>query len=455
MTELENIDASSSKVSIKGTKARKKIALNPHVAKLEVSPTLATNLFVKEQRAKGIDMINFGLGESPFGAPFIVREALEHNSFRTSYLPPTGLEDLKTTVRDFYKHYFQYEFNSDRVIIGPGSKELIFDTMMALDCHWLFIAPSWVSYEAQVKLARRPFSKAHINADGGYRITEKILRKRFIEIDDSLGDKTLTMLINYPNNPTGLTLTKSEVQRIARFARNNEILILSDEIYALMTHKRFEQDHYTFGLEYPEGTIVTGGISKDRSLGGWRVGVAIIPEDQPLLLKAYNAIASETFSSVAEPIQRASLVAYDLNEEVHMHMDYSRQIHEMIGAVLYYRLDKAFSTPAPEGAFYLMPNMNHFRDELAEQEIYTGTELADAIIQKHQVAVIGGSAFGLRSDELAFRLAYIDYSGPAVISAFRNDPDKATADPMQFVEDYCPGIIEGVNRLNNFAHSLV
>ena len=130
----------------------------------------------------------------------------------------------------------------------------------------------------------------------------------------------LIILINYPNNPTGMSLNKTEVRKIADFAREKNILILSDEIYANVTHG--EKTHHSFYVEYPEGTIVTGGISKDRSMGGYRLGVGILPNNDNLI-NAYKAISSETYSSVAAPIQHAAITSFEINENISEHIDLS------------------------------------------------------------------------------------------------------------------------------------
>ena len=144
-----------------------------------------------------------------------------------------------------------------------------------------FISPSWVSYETQAKLIDRPFYRIYAKEENGYMVTFDDIKT---EYENSIIDtefNQLIILINYPNNPTGMSLNKTEVRKIADFAREKNILILSDEIYANVTHG--EKIHHSFYVEYPEGTIVTGGISKDRSMGGYRLGVGILPNNDCLL----------------------------------------------------------------------------------------------------------------------------------------------------------------------------
>jgi aspartate aminotransferase len=429
--------------------------LTQSIARLNTSATLSTNLFVKFQRSQGRDITNFGLGESPFGAPTILKDALARNVHHTSYLPTEGTFELREEIDKFYQHYFGFPATTDRIIIGPGSKELILNSMLALDSPWLFVSPSWVSYVSQAKILGKKAWITHTHSQSGYKITEKGLRKRFMSIDDELEGKTLAILLNYPNNPTGRTLKKNEVQKIARFARNNELIILSDEIYANITHPSFGDKHHSMGLEYPEGTIVTGGVSKDRSLGGWRFGVAILPEDQPNLVKAFKSIGSETYSCVSAPLQNAMITAYNCNEEVHQHITDSTLIHQIVGKLVYKGLQKGgYKVPKPEGAFYLMPSLNQYRSELNDNGVFTSKELAQRLIIDYNIAVIPGTSFGLRLEDLAFRIAYIDYDGPMVLKNFQNDRDKALGDPETFIQENCPSVQRGIGQLTDFVDDL-
>ncbi len=449
------------KVSIQDLPATTRVSapnfnLSPTVARMETSATLSTNIFVKHQRKIGADLTNFGLGESPFGAPNILVKALGENAHHASYLPTEGILELRENISKFYDYYFNYKVEPGRIVVGPGSKELIFLTMAALDSPWLLDSPSWVSYESQARILGRKTWRAYTSYKNEYRITEKDLRKKFMIIDDGLDGKTLAILLNYPNNPTGLTLKKSEVQKIAKFARNNEIIILSDEIYANVTHNSFGYKHHSMGLEYPEGTIVTGGISKDRSLGGWRLGVAIMPEDQPLLLKSFKSIGSETYSSVAAPLQHAAITAYNCNPEVNQHIVDSTMVHDIVGQFVHLGLmDAGFSTPRPEGAFYLMPSLNHYSEELKENGIHNSRVLAKKLIIDYNVVVIPGVSFGLRLEDLAFRMAYIDYDGPQVLATYQANPEKALEDPPKFVQENCPSVYLGIKRLKNFTDDLL
>lgn len=431
------------------------VAINPDIAKLGTSATLASRLKVNALRAQGEIISNFGLGESPFGGPKTVTDSIAKNAYRTSYLPTAGIPELRGMISRFYEQYYDFKFDSSQVIVAPGSKELLFNTMLAIDTTWLFFSPSWVSYESQAKMLGRPYYQIHLDYKDHFKITAQSIIHRFNEIDDQLHGRTLSILLNYPNNPTGLTLSNHEVRCIARFARNNEVLILSDEIYSNITHDDYKEKHLSMGIEYPEGTIVTGGISKDRSMGGTRFGLAIVPESQPQILKALKAIGSETYSAVSAPVQYGCVRAYDLNEETDLHIKDSTSIHSLVGKVVYDKLNKAkYHLPEPEGAFYLMPSLNEHRTALEEKGIFTSKALMNTLLERYSVVGIPGIAFGLRKDDLSFRIAYIDYDGPATLANFREDPDEAKANPEKFVLENAPSLMNGLTSFANFTKDL-
>ena len=132
----------------------KKFSLKPQIARMGASATLRTKLKTNELRSKGEVVYDFGLGESPIGAPKSIVNEIAKNAHRTSYLPTEGIPELRESISKFYEEYFDNRFEKKRVIIGPGSKELLFNSMVVLDTAWMFISPSWVSYEAQARILK-------------------------------------------------------------------------------------------------------------------------------------------------------------------------------------------------------------------------------------------------------------------------------------------------------------
>ncbi|MHA2168589.1 MAG: pyridoxal phosphate-dependent aminotransferase [Candidatus Kariarchaeaceae archaeon] len=391
----------------------KSIQIKSNLYNLKESDTLAINRQVQQLRLVGQKVHNFGMGQVPFEPPVSMQHRLIANSNRNRYTPPPGIHELRSSIAQFYLKYFGLEIQSYQVIVGPGSKELLFNTFQILDSDWILPTPHWVTYPHQIRMAGSKKFKSSTSELDGYRVTEQNLRKTFNEIEGKVQSSHLSIVLNYPNNPTGLTIPKNEIVKIARFAANNEILILSDEIYGNLSFI----EHESIAKHYPEGTITTGGMSKDRAAGGWRVGVVILP-DQPDLISAYTAWASESYSCIPEMIQQAAVSGYETTENLYKFIQNSKAIHQLIGDFAYEKLVRAgFNLVKPEGAYYLFPRVNQLRFELEERGISTSVDLCNYFMQEYQIAALPGTSFGLPAQELCFRLSLVDYRGNRVMKA--------------------------------------
>jgi aspartate/methionine/tyrosine aminotransferase len=419
----------------------KSIQINPNLHNLKESDTFVINEQMKRMRLVGEEVHNFGMGQVPFEPPENMQHRIIENSNRNRYTSSAGIQELRSSIAQFYLKYFGLDVQSYQVIVGPGSKELLLNTFQIIDSDWILPTPHWVTYPHQIKMARRIMFRSSTSEMDGYRVTEKTLRKTFNEIEGQVKSSHLSILLNYPNNPTGLTIPKDEVTKIARFAANNEILILSDEIYGNLSFN----EHESIAKHYPEGTITTGGISKDRAAGGWRLGVIILP-DQPDLISAYTAWASESYSCIPEMIQQAAVAGYETTENIHEFMQDSKAIHQLIGDFAYQKMSKAgFNVLKPEGAFYLFPRVNQLRFELEERGISTSVDLCNYFMQEYQIAALPGTSFGLPAQELCFRLSLVDYRGNRVMKAYQQgDLVRDT------IADYCPNLVGGINKLEKF-----
>lgn len=424
--------------------------LRDPVKRMKTSATLKLNLKVKKLLAEGYDIINFGLGESPFGAPISVQNEIKKHGDKTSYYPSAGIYELRAQVKKFYKFHHNIIVDENQIIVGPGSKQIIFQAMLALKSSWIFISPSWVSYENQAKLIDRPFYRIYTKEENGYMVTVNDIKNQFEKYIKGTDYDQLIILINYPNNPTGMSLSENEVKKIAKFAKENNILILSDEIYANITYGN--KKHYSFYLEYPEGTIVTGGISKDRSMGGYRLGVGILPNDEKLI-NAFKAISSETYSSSAAPIQHTAIVGYEISEDINNHIYDSTSLHSMIADYVYHRLEKSgYFVKKMEGSYYCFPSLEKYKKKMSDNGIFNSKDLERILLEEYGVAILGGYAFAMPIEKLVFRLAYIDYTGRKVLSEYRkfNSGKSKNKDIEKFIKNNCPRIVEGMDRLELF-----
>jgi aspartate aminotransferase len=422
---------------------------------LKVSATLEMNERVREMWDAGQDVFHLGFGESRFPVHPKLAEALRANAHQRSYLPALGIRELREAIARFYQQKFQMPISPTQVVVGPGSKSLLYALMMALGEEVILSQPSWVSYAPQAHLLGKPVLWVPMRAEQGYQLEIDLLRQKMEEDKEEWGNPEV-LVVNSPHNPTGTMLSPERVRAVADFARQEQLMVLSDEIYALITHGTVP--HVSVAHHYPEGTIVLGGLSKHLSLGGWRFGLAILPAGRvgEALRRALQNIASSIWSSVSAPVQYAAVVAYSGDPEIDEYVDTCAQMHAIRTRYLYDNLmDAGISCVEPSGAFYLYPNFNQWRVSLVAQGIQTSDELALYLLERYALASLPGSAFGSPPEDLCLRLsssyldAGTDEKASALVETHLADPD-----PQRFIENHHPRLREAAARLSEFAADL-
>ena len=293
--------------------------LSPAVRMLRPSATLAINELSAKLIAQGRDVFRMGFGQSPFPVPEEVVAALRSHAGEKAYLPVQGLPALREAVAGFYRRTEQLEISPDQVMIGPGSKELMFLLQMACEVEVLLPAPSWVSYAPQAGLFNRPVRWLETKMSDGWRLTPKVLT----EACQARAGQVQLLILNYPSNPTGATYSSGQLRALADVARQFNLLILADEIYSGFD---YAGSHTSIARHYPDGTIISNGLSKWCGAGGWRIGSFVIPESANWLRQAMASIASETFSAVAAPMQYAAITAFDGSAAIDRYLADGRRI---------------------------------------------------------------------------------------------------------------------------------
>ncbi|MFQ5832603.1 MAG: pyridoxal phosphate-dependent aminotransferase [Candidatus Thorarchaeota archaeon] len=420
--------------------------------KLKPSATLAMNELISERRKEGEEVYHMGFGESPFPVHSSISKALCDNAGQRSYLPTQGILALREQICKFYKTMFGTEYSPEQVIVGPGSKVLLFDAIMSLEGPLLVPTPSWVSYDAHAHLSGKEVYYVNTQVEDSYLMTPVIL-ERAIQQLDSRPDEQKLLIMNYPCNPTGQSYSASQLRALSDVAREQNVPILSDEIYALLTFQGHK--HHSMAEYYPEGTIVTGGLSKDRSAGGFRLGVMLLPKEESDLRNAILRVASNTWSCVAAPMQYAALEAYQTSTELINYIRDCTALHELVTMNIYLRLkDSGIRCPAPKGAFYLFPDWNGDKSALAEEGVTTSAALTGLLLRQWNVASLPGEDFGMAADNLCIRLASVDYNGARALERFREDRRKAREDLDEFVSEIAPKLVTGCVQLGNFTRSI-
>src|SRR5690242_3391836 len=291
------------------------LTLTPSLLDMTSSPTLAINEAVTARRAAGRKTIHLGFGEASFPLHPLLNEALGGAAKHTGYAPVAGIPSLRRAIAGYLERTRHLTFTPDQIIVAPGSKPLLYTLLQALEGDLLLPVPSWVSYVPHARLAGRRVISVETDGSDHHRLTplalsEAVTRARFE------GANPRVLIVNTPSNPTGSMFSGEDVQALTDWSREHGITIISDEIYAELAHGW--RVHVSPAQFYPEGCIVTGGLSKAFSAGGWRLGYAALPGGAAgkQLMTALRALASEIWSAPTTPVQEAAAIAYTFNNEL-------------------------------------------------------------------------------------------------------------------------------------------
>lgn len=418
--------------------------LRSNMQQLKFSPTLAINERVRMAKLDGVEVLHMGFGQSPFPVHPIIKTALEGSSGANEYLPSSGLDELRIASKDYYIHKLGLDLRRYDAVVGPGSKALIFAIQMAVEGDLLLPVPSWVSYGPQSELLQDQVIPIPTEIKDNYHITAQSLEWVIHEAKKE-GKNPKKLILNYPNNPTGLTIDPQRLADISQVCRKYEVLVISDEIYGLTNYLG---DHKSIASFFPDGTIITTGLSKHLSLGGYRLGVALIPENLNAIQAAVTRFASETWSCVAAPIQFAALKAFENDKTIETYIQTCNRIHQRVtGYLRDYLLKFGIEYPSPQGGFYLYPDFGIYQEPLNRLGIHTSEQLALLLLEKQHLATLPGSAFGDKPENLRLRLASCDYNGQFVLDTFTAEPERS---PDSFIQACCPKIQLGCQRLQEF-----
>ncbi|HPK05077.1 MAG TPA: aminotransferase class I/II-fold pyridoxal phosphate-dependent enzyme, partial [Bacteroidales bacterium] len=272
------------------------VNLNLNVRGLSPSSTLAINEKSNQLLKQGRIIYKLGLGQSPFPVPERVVESLKQHAHEKDYLPVKGLPDLREAIAGFIKRTQGINRTADDVIIGPGSKELIFLLQLVYYGDLVIPTPSWVSYSPQARIIGRHVYWVPTTSENNWRLSPEKL-DMICRTDPY---RPRLVIINYPSNPVGSTYPIERLKLLAKIARKYQVILISDEIYGMIHHNG---QHISIARYYPEGTIISTGLSKWCGAGGWRLGTFIFPSNLRWLLDAMAIVASETYTSTSAPIQ--------------------------------------------------------------------------------------------------------------------------------------------------------
>ena len=360
------------------------------VSQVTPSITLAIAAKAKAMKAEGIDVCSFSTGEPDFDSPAHVKAAAQKalEEGKTKYGPASGEPKLREAIARKLKTDNGLDYKAENVIVTNGGKHSLFNLILALieaGDEVIIPAPYWLSYPDMVKLAGGVPVIVHTDASTGYKITPEQLRK-------SITPKTKLFILNSPSNPTGMVYTPEEIQAIAQIIVETDILVVSDEIYEKILYDGAKQVSIgSLGADIFARTVISNGFAKAYSMTGWRIGYLAGPVD---LIKATINIQSHSTSNVCTFAQYGAIAALEGSQDC---VEEMRQAFAKRREVMFERLNAipGLSCPKPDGAFYLFPDITK-----------TGLKSLDfcnALLEKEQVAVIPGIAFGADDN---IRLSY-------------------------------------------------
>ena len=277
-----------------------KFIVDQQVEDIEMPENLKLNTFLQEFHSDcthsecRFGFYGFAFGQSPFPVPKLIQDALVKNVNKGQYAAVPGVPQLRNAISKYNKHYFGIDVAPERIYVGPGTKELIFNLLEILHGTVILPTPAWLGYLPQIRFLQKNYHMLPTRANK--KISPTDLQKLALRLQD----RQKILILNNPNNPTGLLYDRLELEEIADVCREQNIVVISDEIYAQTTFN-FSK-FISMGKIYPEGTFVTNGLSKSHAAGGYRLGYVIFPQHAVDLKTQFKKIlATEIILAIYNP----------------------------------------------------------------------------------------------------------------------------------------------------------
>ena len=430
------------------------ILVEPQIDKIMMPENLKVGLMIAEQRKKCASIgcnekyYGLGFGQSPFHVPQPLVDGLAQNATKGHYSAAEGILELRKAVADFNKRHFGLKVDPFRIVIGPGTKDLLNILVNLIKGGVIIPSPSWIGYRPQLILTNKHFHTFHLKSENNYKIQPHDLDEFISKIE---GEQHL-LILNNPHNPTGVVYSKKELEDITEICRKHNIIVLADEIYALDT---YDMNNFTsMGLIYPEGTFVTNGLSKDRSAGGYRLGSCILPTSCTEKLQSdFKKIAATVYTNVSTPTQYAAIKAYEANDEIDDYINTTRQIHRIMGHYLSDEWNKVERIKAtrPDGAFYFFADFNELKLDLKQKGVSTSNQLGASLLScPFHLGTVTGDSCMLEPDDFGARIAFVDYDGKKTFENYKNNPPKSSSEEIEFVKQNAPMMVKSTDALRGW-----
>ena len=364
--------------------------LSNRVQKIKPSATLAVSEKAKQLKAQGVQIVSMGSGEPDFDTPVNIQKAATRaiGSGETRYTSVDGTPQLKKAICEKFKRENDLHYSINEVMVSSGGKQVFYNLCQAIlskGDEVIIPSPYWVSYPDMTILA----DATPVFIDAGLEQEFKITAE---QLESNINTNTKLLVLNSPSNPTGAVYPKEEIEAIGKWAADNNVWVITDEIYEHLVYG--ENEHFSLPTLVPEiqdRCIVLNGVAKTYAMTGWRVGWIIAPPD---VAEASSTLQSHQTSNVANISQRAALAAVsgplDDIKKMREAFDRRRQVmFKMLSQI------QGVSILEPQGAFYAFPNFEgvlgkSFRGQTPE----TTLDLAKILLEEVHVALVPGEAFG-------------------------------------------------------------
>jgi aspartate aminotransferase len=370
--------------------------ISDSLKRIKPSPTIAVTQKARELRAAGKDVIGLGAGEPDFDTPDNVKNAAIKaiKNGDTKYTAVDGTPALKKAIIAKFKRENKLSYSADQITVGTGGKQVLYNAFMATlnkGDEVIIPAPFWVSYPDMVLLAGGKPKIVKCTEQEGFKLTPSKLRK-------AITKKTKWLILNSPSNPTGAGYSKKEIEELAKvLVKNKKVHILSDDIYEHIKYDNFNFYTIAQNSKLKDRTLTMNGVSKSYAMTGWRIGYAAGPKD---IIKAIGKIQSQSTSNPSSISQAAAVEALNGNQGfIQKRSKAFKERRDFVVKSL--NNIKGINCLTPNGAFYVFPSCKGLLNK--KTKLNTDTDFVKKLLEKSNVAVVQGSAFGLDG---YFRISY-------------------------------------------------
>ena len=370
--------------------------ISDSLKRIKPSPTIAVTQKARELRAAGKDVIGLGAGEPDFDTPDNIKNAAIKaiKSGDTKYTAVDGTPSLKKAIIAKFKRENKLSYSTDQITVGTGGKQVLYNAFMATlnkGDEVIIPAPFWVSYPDMVLLAGGKPKIVECTEQEGFKLTPSKLKKVITK-------KTKWLILNSPSNPTGAGYTKKEIEELAKvLVKNKKVHILSDDIYEHIKYDNFNFYTIAQNSKLKDRTLTMNGVSKSYAMTGWRIGYAAGPKD---IIKAIGKIQSQSTSNPSSISQAAAVEALNGNQGfIQKRSKAFKERRDFVVKSL--NNIKGITCLTPNGAFYVFPSCKGLLNK--KTKLKTDTDFVQKLLEKSNVAVVQGSAFGLDG---YFRISY-------------------------------------------------